>query len=191
MKLSLRKMMIGTSTAAILATCISPTIGAVLASEERAEVTVQQDISSEESTFFDVVDNTTLLDKRDDALYNFDSNEDMINYIESSSLPSTRQTSQWSEMDRVTLSASQTQDLADDVREAQSLGNWTALAGTWIGIFGSSVVGGTVTTLGVLMQEHNQVIVDAANNNQSITIVREENTNWNGYGPRTRTRFIT
>lgn len=144
-------------------------------------------VVTEESETFVVISDTEVLDKRDGYIYGFETNEAMVNYMESSSDDiGVLSVNEWRMIDFTWLNKQEVKDLADDVRSAQQAGNWTTVAGAWLYAFPPAAA--TVITVGVLMSTHDQAIINAANNDQSITIYHEQRVNWDGYGRRTRTR---
>jgi len=170
----------------MLGTVISP--NALIVSAEEDQIS---NIETDEK--FEVVNDTILFNKQKEISYIFDSNEGLVNYIETSGTSDDSNiisflNNEWSTINFSWFSKAEVQELANDVRRAQNLGTWVTVAGTWIAKF--PYVGATVSTIGALMQNHQQTIINAANNNQSLSVYNEEKVNWNGYGPRTRIRFI-
>lgn len=192
-----KKIIFGVLALNILGTAMAPGILTVSASNNSSE---GQQIAIQKPDFFVIVDDTTLFDKRDQALYMFDSKEDLLLYTytagnhngdtisntTSNIVPPTPY-NQWKTIRTSTFSKAEVKKWANDVKKAQAAGAWATYAAPWLYKFPG--FGATVGTIGALMQGHQQIVIDAANKNQRITAYYDQRIDWNGYGPRTRMRL--
>lgn len=191
-----KKLIFGVLAINVLGTAMAPGILTVSASNDLSE---GQQIAIKKPDFFVIVDDTTLFDKRDQALYMFDSKEDLLRYTytfenngdsigyTTSNIVSPTPYNQWKTIRTSTFSKTEVKRWANDVKKAQAAGTWATYAAPWLYKFPG--FGATVGTIGALMQGHQQIIIDAANRNQRITAYYDQRIDWNGYGPRTRMRL--
>ena len=181
-----RKVAISAVTLGMLSPVIGPATLEVSASES-------DQVEFDESDKFDIVSDTILFDNDENVLYEFDSNEDMLNHIETANeAPFGNEmgilVDEWEVMDFNWLTSAEVQELADDIRHAQAIGDFGGAASAWM--YKIPAAGATVATISYFMSSFGDDIIAAANNNQSITIYRDQRVNWDGYSARTRTRVV-
>lgn len=151
-------------------------------------------VETQSTKNFNRISDTMMTGEDDTIIYEFDSSEEMINYIENTDIivgPSTtpwNMNDPWKTLNFTWLSHPEVQALAVDIRSAQRTGGYIALASAWMYKLGA--LGATVASIGYLMSNYGNQIIIAADNNQSATIYHQQNTQWNGYGPRTRYKIV-
>lgn len=201
MKFSLRKTLVSTVVALTLTSSLAPSLIASASNGQDEAVSGSQveNIENQYSEQFIKVSETDLYDKNDGAIYHFDSAEALNQYIASPTpynnttnntvVPPISATPEWVQFNQVYFTPSEAQEIANAARSNQTLSQFVTLLGTILG--GKSTGAGvTVQAMSMLMYNSSQAVINAANQNRGFTVVYEQNVNWTGYGPRTRTRIV-
>lgn len=181
-----KRLAIGLAACSLLGTALAPSMLTVQASEVGSS-------SVSETANFDVIDDTSLFDKRDGFLYEFETQEDMLKHMESPVMSNdpvlmSASNSEWELINFAYFTKAEVKELAADVRSNQSLGNWIQAAAPWM--YKVPFFGGVVATMGTLLSNHDSAIIDAANNDMSMVINYYQRVNWDGYSARTRTEAL-